>query len=407
MIVSKTLIILLFQQKNALISPLTRQQYSYVTIKSLRPNVYSESEISTQGCQTDLNERIKAIKKQLENLGLDGYLVTNVRNVYYLTDFLDISNASLCLIVPLDSDPVLLTYQLSYLAASETAKGCTVKVVDPGSLAECMIEEAVQLKLKNIHFDEMSFPTYLKMLGKGLEVKQDSDMIWNLRRIKEKVEIEYMKRAAELTDVGAQAGLEAVKAGTLEYEVAAEAEYAMRRNGSEGVAFETVVASGPRSAYPHGICADRRIHKGDIVVLDLGALFKGYRSDITRTMIVDEPSPRQREVFDLVLEAQEKAFRHIHSGVACREVDEVARNVLKKGGYVKEFLHGVGHGVGLDTHEQPTLSSRSNDFLEVGNIVTVEPGIYIKGFGGVRIEDTVLVLKEEGDRLTKTPRTLT
>jgi len=253
----------------------------------------------------------------------------------------------------------------------------------------------------------MSFPTYLKMLGKGLEVKQDSDMIWNLRRIKEKVEIEYMKRVAELTDIGAQAGLEAVKAGTLEYEVAAEAEYAMRRNGSEGVAFETVVASGPRSAYPHGICADRRIHKGDIVVLDLGALFKGYRSDITRTMIVDEPSPRQREVFDLVLEAQEKAFRHIHSGVACREVDEVARNVLKKGGYVKEFLHGVGHGVGLDTHEQPTLSSRSNDFLEVGNIVTVEPGIYIKGFGGVRIEDTVLVLKEEGDRLTKTPRTLT
>jgi len=203
------------------------------------------------------------------------------------------------------------------------------------------------------------------------------------------------------------AAVEAVKPGVHEYEVAAEAEYAMRIKGSDGTAFETIVASGPRSAYPHGLCSDRVIHEGDFVTIDLGAMHRGYRCDITRTVIAGKPSKKQQELFNLVLNAQKLGVESIHAGVKGKDADSSVREALSKAGYGEYFIHGLGHGVGLDIHEPPSLSQTSEDTLAEGNVVTVEPGVYLPKFGGVRIEDTVLVLKDYAERFTKTPKRIT
>lgn len=211
-----------------------------------------------------------------------------------------------------------------------------------------------------------------------------------------------MKEAAAWTDVGARVGMEWVRAGVREYEVAAEIEYAMRRRGSEGAAFETVVASGPRSAHPHGVASDRVIARGDAVVLDLGAVYRGYRCDITRTVFVGAPSPQQAAVFQAVMGAHDAALQGMRDGVEARGVDQQARQVLAAQGWDAYFIHGLGHGVGLDIHEPPTLSPESEDILVAGNVVTDEPGVYLPGFG-VRIEDTVLIQREDGQKLTQAP----
>ncbi|MFQ6076679.1 MAG: M24 family metallopeptidase [Candidatus Bathyarchaeia archaeon] len=354
-------------------------------------------------------KRIKALREGLAEANLDGYLVADVKNIYYLTGFLDIADATLRLIIPLDSDPVLWVLPLSHDLADEQSRGCTVKKVERGEKVDEKVTKGIEdLKMTRVGFDTLRATTYLTMtraLG-DLELKEAADTIMALRRVKGREEVAYMRKAAELTDIAIKAGIEAVEPGVREHEVAAEIEYAMRTHGSEWYAFETLVASGPRSAYPHGVSTSRTIRPGDFVIMDVGAVHRGYRSDITRTVVAGKPTPRQTEVYDLVLRAQEEAFQHIRAGVAGREVDAIARKIIMDAGYGDHFIHGLGHGVGLDVHEPPRLSSTSEDVLEEGNVLTDEPGIYIRGHGGVRIEDTVLVHKDRGERLTGTERTI-
>jgi len=281
--------------------------------------------------------RTKALRKALNKSDLSGYIITHVNNIYYFTGFLDIPDAKLCLIVPLKGEPILFTNPLSYSAAFEKARGCVVKLVKSSEkIFEKVADEIRTLKLTRVGFDDMNISFYLKLIKKlgNVDFQQKTELVWKLRKVKSDEEIQWMKKAAEFADAGMKAGLEALKAGVHEYEVAAEAEYEMRARGSEGTAFETIVASGPRSAYPHVLCSDRIIQ------------------------------------------------------------------------YRDKFLHGLGHGVGLNIHEPPTLSKSSKDILEEGNVVTVEPGVYIQGFGGGRIEDTVLVLRGAGEKLTKIPCTM-
>ena len=348
--------------------------------------------------------RINNLKNELKKANLDGYLTMNIKNIYYFTGFMDISGAILNLIIPIDDKPVLLTSPLSYFAASEKAKECSVKNIGfRGKILDKTINEIKELKMKDIAFDELQMSMYLKLVKESKDIifSYNPDIVMRLRSRKDERELEYIKYAAKLTDEGAEAGMGAVKSGIHEYNVAAEIEYAMRRRGSEGTAFETVVASGPRSAYPHGVCSDRIIGDGDFVILDLGAVYSGYRCDITRTTIVGKPSPKQLRMLNIVMKAKEEAFRSIRAGIKTREVDAVARRVLSNERFNKFFIHGLGHGIGLDIHELPTISPRTRETLEKGNVISNEPGIYIRNIGGVRIEDTVLVHKNEGENLTK------
>ena len=349
--------------------------------------------------------RIELLKNEMIKSNIDGYLISNINNVFYFTGFMDISDATLSLIIPLDGEPTLLVPPLSYAAAKDNASNCLVDVIsnEEEKIVDKLINNIKLNNLQNIEFDTLPIPMYMDLIKKLNEVKMTPNRkpIWNLRRIKDEQEISFLRKASLITDIGVEAGIQAIKAGVKEYEIAAEAEYAMRLHGSEGIAFDTIVASGPRSAYPHGVCTNRVINKGDFVILDLGAISSGYRSDITRTVVVGTPTQKQNKMLELVSRAHRKALECIHENIIAHEVDANAREILKSGGYGEEFIHGLGHGVGLDIHEPPTLSSRSEDILKEGNVVTVEPGIYILGFGGIRIEDTVLVHKNCGEQLTQ------
>ena len=211
------------------------------------------------------------------------------------------------------------------------------------------------------------------------------------RRIKDSREIEKIKNAEALASDALLHTLKRIKVGMTEREIALMIEFYMLSEGASKTSFDTVVASGLRSAMPHGVATDKPISKGEFVTIDFGCVLDGYCSDMTRTFIVGKASQKQIEIYNTVLSAQEAALSEIAVGKKCAEIDAVARDIIEKAGYGKEFGHSLGHSVGIEIHEAPNFSPKSPDIAEAGNVITVEPGIYIEGFGGVRIEDVVVV----------------
>jgi Xaa-Pro dipeptidase len=347
-----------------------------------------------------LKNRIAALRDALDAEKLDGYLVANEITILYFTGFLGGAR----LLTPKEGENVLYVYGVNYEEAKETAKDCRVELVKRGEDADLKLANEIKsLKLRRVGFDGVEASIYLKLRKalKGVRLKAQGKLVWELRGVKDETEMSCMRKAAELTDEGMRAAFETIRAGLREYEVAAEMEYAMRRLGSGGVAFDTIVASGVRSAFPHGGCTDRKIQRGDLVVIDVGATYQHYRADLTRTVTIGKPSLKQAKVYKVVREAQERALQSIRAGVRAREADAAARSLIEEEGYGEYFVHGLGHGVGLEIHEPPTLGPESKEVLKAGNAITVEPGIYIIDFGGVRIEDTVLVHKDKAEKLTK------
>jgi Xaa-Pro aminopeptidase len=264
------------------------------------------------------------------------------------------------------------------------------------------------LKPKRIAFDELSIKEYGRLgdILEGVEIESQSEMIWKMRKIKEDNEIKLMKRAAQLADIGMESVKDFIKTGVPEHQVAAEASYTMRKEGAQDYAFPFIVASGPRTAYPHAGITDRKIRKGDLVTVDMGARYQGYCSDLTRTFILGTPSDKQVRIYETVLEANRTAFEKIKDQAEGIEIDKTARDIIEDRQLGDFFVHGLGHGIGLEVHEPPSLSKTSKDILNDRNIVTDEPGIYIPGFGGVRIEDTVLVRSSYPESLTKAPKNI-
>lgn len=346
--------------------------------------------------------RIQKLKDSLQSENSDGYIVANEMNMLYFTGFLGGAR----LLVPAKNESVLYVYGVNYEAAEEIVKDCQVQLVKraAGDGADRKAADQIKkLKPKQIGFDTLDASTFLKLKNdlRGVKLKAQSELVWNLRKVKDKTELDHMRKAAEITDEGITRAAEVIKPGLREYEVAAEIEYAMRKLGSDGVAFETIVASGPSSAYPHGGCTDKKIKRNEFIVLDLGAKYRHYRADLTRTLLIGKPSQKQAKIYETVKKAQQKAFESLQEGVKAKNADAIARKMIEQAGYDEYFVHSLGHGVGLDVHELPTLTPESKDLLKAGNVVTVEPGIYIVGFGGVRIEDTVLIQKDKAERLTE------
>lgn len=240
----------------------------------------------------------------------------------------------------------------------------------------------------------------------GVEFVATHNVFDNLRRIKTPEEIEAIRKAAALTDAGFEHILPYLKPGVREMDVALELEFFLRRQGSEGAAFGITVASGERGAMPHGGASEKVIAAGELVTLDFGCVIGGYRSDMTRTVGVGKVSEELGRMYTAVLEAQVAALDAVAPGQGGKELDRIARDALTARGYGEYFTHSLGHGVGLFIHEGPSLGQTSEDVLEVGNVVTVEPGAYIPGLGGVRIEDLVLVTEAGHEVLSKSPKEL-
>ncbi len=349
-------------------------------------------------------ERIEALKQiAFEKKGFDGFLITDEANMLYFTGFPGASS----LLIPKKGEGIIYVYGVNYEQAKAEGKGFNVKLVKRGENLMAKIAAQVKaFKTKKLALDTLSFENYrnlVKRLRGETRLKMQNKLVWELRRVKDEKELELMRKAAELTGEGMKVAYEVVRPGVREYEVAAEIEYTMRRKGSWGTAFETIVASGVRSAFPHGGCTDRKIREGDLVVVDIGATYQYFRSDMTRTLAAGKPSAKQKKIYEIVRLAQEKAFQALKPKAKARSIDAVAREVIEKAGCGEYFVHGLGHGVGLEVHEPPTLNQESKDRLIVGNVVTIEPGVYIVGFGGIRVEDTVLVRKRGAEKLTKGP----
>ena len=243
----------------------------------------------------------------------------------------------------------------------------------------------------------------------GVSVSEEDTfdrLIADRRCVKTPTELDAMRRAQEMTDDTFAYITERIAAGRTEREIMLDMEVYMRRLGSEGVAFAFVVVSGKNSSLPHGVPTDKVIERGDFVTMDFGAVVDGYRSDMTRTVAVGAVSDEQRRVYDTVLAAQTAALAAIRAGAVCKDVDKIARDLIDAAGYIGCFGHALGHSIGIGVHESPSLSPRCNTVLKVGTVMTVEPGIYLEGKFGVRIEDLVAVTENGYENFTKSPKEL-
>ncbi|HBG16050.1 MAG TPA: Xaa-Pro dipeptidase [Firmicutes bacterium] len=356
-------------------------------------------------------ERLEQFRKLMVEQEIDGFLATTPENRRYLSGFTGSSGVLL-----IDEQQAILLTDFRYLeqAADQIrTSGFSVKKHEP-KLWPTVIEEIKAWSKKptwkwgfeSEHLVEKDF-RFLRENLSSVELVPTEGLINLLRRKKSAEEIDFIKKAVAITDQAWEKVKTEIKPGRKETEIAALFEYVQRKMGAEGTSFRTIVASGPRSALPHGVASERKLEEGDLVVLDGGALYAGYCSDFTRTIVVGQASSRQRELYNLVLEAQETALTEMRPGMTGKEVDALAREVITKAGYGEYFGHGLGHSLGLAIHESPRLSLTDETILEPGVVYTVEPGIYLPGWGGIRIEDVVVVTDSGIENLTTSPKRLT
>ncbi|APT75219.1 hypothetical protein LN42_01530 [Marinitoga sp. 1137] len=348
-------------------------------------------------------DRINLLREKMANKGLDGYLIINIESSskpssYYLTGF----TGSFSVVLITEKEVKFMT-DGRYIEQATKQTG-EKPIILKGKLEE-EIKKLIELpEGAKIGFEAntVSSHIYLNILMKFEKYTfiPAEELLLELRRTKSMEEVEYIKKAVEIAEKALQETLDTFKLGMTEKEFAAKLEYNMKIFGSDTYAFETIVASGPRGALPHGIASDKTINKGELVVIDFGAYANGYNSDITRTIAIGEISEKHREIYEIVLKAQKAAVAGVKPGLAYSEIDKIARDIISEAGYGEYFSHGLGHGVGLEVHESPRVSKLSTETSQPGDIITIEPGIYIPGEVGIRIEDDVLVTEDGYELLT-------
>lgn len=335
---------------------------------------------------------------------LDCLVVEHLPNLRYLTGF---SGSTGLLVVTRDQGWLICDSRYT-LQARQEAVGLTI--VEHGQRHEALARLCNEQGWQRIGFEAthclVSTQQELEKLLSGLMLVALPADLDQIRDRKDQFELETLANVACLASQALQSVLPLVRPGLTEADLALELEIAMRRRGAEGRGFDFIVASGERGAMPHGRASTKQIQSGELVTIDFGAVLNGYHSDETVTIGVGKLDQRQQQIYALVLEAHDRAIAAVRPGISCKELDAVARNYICDQGFGDFFGHGLGHGVGLEIHEQPALSPRSKAVLDEGMVVTIEPGIYIPGWGGVRIEDTVAVTGNGCRLLTGVPKNL-
>lgn len=347
--------------------------------------------------------RVSRLRAVMASGDIAALLVTQRENVRYLSGFT--GSAGFVLVT---ARRIYLVTDFRYKLQARNETRGVVLVIQKRDWATALKETATRSGITTLWFDESSLTVdrIRKLRGLGLVLKGKKDLVAELRRIKDGRELACLRTAVRRAEGAFLELRKHIKPGITERELGLRLEYLMRENGARRSAFDIIVASGRNGAMPHASVTNRRIKKGDLVTIDFGAEADGYFSDITRTICIGPPSPRQREIHDLVYRAQQAAIEQARPGVPCSSVDEAARSLISKAGHGKQFGHAAGHGIGLMVHEGPTLSRLSKDRVEEGMVFTVEPGIYIPGWGGVRIEDMVVATRGGVRLLTSLPRRL-
>ncbi|MFD1204420.1 M24 family metallopeptidase [Sporosarcina contaminans] len=348
--------------------------------------------------------KLTKLREALKELGLDALLVTNPYNRRYITGFTGSSGVAIIS----ENDAVFITDFRYTEQAADQVKGFKI-VQHEKTIIEEVAKQVEAMKISTLGFekDHVSYGLYEMYKEKvSAELKAVAGIIEKIRLIKTPEEIEVLKHAAKIADDAFTHICTFIKPGVTELEVSNELEMYMRKLGATSSSFDIIVASGERGALPHGVASDKVIQSGELVTLDYGALYNGYISDITRTVAVGEPSEKLKEIYEVTRAAQQLALEQIKPGMTGIEADAIARDYIKSKGYDEAFGHSTGHGIGLEVHEGPALSFRSETVLEPNMAVTVEPGIYLPGIGGVRIEDDILITEDGNARLTHSPKEL-
>ncbi|PWK06306.1 M24 family metallopeptidase [Tumebacillus permanentifrigoris] len=355
-----------------------------------------------------MEQRLTRLRAAMDKQGLDAVLVLRPENRRYLSGF----TGSAGVLLVTQDEPVFLTDFRYTQQAEAQCKHCRIVEYPNGANPNSTLFELLQANAaKRLGF-ESDFVTYaqhqtFQQAFTDVELVPAAGLVEELRLYKDESELAVLRQAAKIADDAFAHILTVLKPGLTEREVALELETFMRKAGADSSAFDIIVASGHRSALPHGRASDKVIEKGDFVKMDFGAYYQGYNSDLTRTVVLGQPSDKQREIYDTVLQAQLHAVAHIKAGMTGREADALARDIIAAKGYGDNFGHSLGHGLGMLVHEAPSLSQlRGDHVLEPGMVVTVEPGIYLPEFGGVRIEDDIVITDKGNEVLTKSTKQL-
>ena len=350
-------------------------------------------------------QRRARLVESLAEAGLDALFVSSPPNIRYLSGFT--GSSALLLAVPGRS--VLFT-DPRYAIQSAEECDCRVRVVKR-TLITALAAAARRLGLRRIGFEQQHLTCDLwqslrNNLAAGVDLVPASGLVEELRAVKSPAEVALIRQSARTCRAAFQRAVRRIRPGLTEAALAAEIDHQMRRLGAEGPAFETIVAAGPNAVLPHARPGSRPLRNNELLLIDMGARQDGYASDMTRVLSLGEAPAEARQLHAAVLEAQLAALQTVRDGVAASAVDRRAREVLRGHGLDKAFTHSTGHGLGLEIHEAPRIGQRAGERLRDGMVITVEPGVYIKGFGGVRIEDTVLVTQEGCEILTPAPKDL-
>lgn len=366
--------------------------------------------------------RIAALRELLIEKDVDFWLCTHTSDIRWLTGFERVFDSEQAHVVLVSEDIAFLHSDTRYgqsLRERDTAglweisdeaarhpECIAQRLVDNASTAQRVIRIGLETDVRLDHFRALRKALDERLGRDGYELVELSDVVANLRAVKDDDEIAAIRKAQEFTDAAYTYMLEWLQVGRSEREAALELEYTLRSLGADGVAFPSIVASGPNSAVPHAVPTDRRFEQGDFVLMDFGARYLDYCADMTRTVVIGSASEQQRQIHAAVLEAQKVVKVQLRAGKTGEELHRLAADVIAAAGFPKAFIHSLGHGVGIDIHELPALAPRVTQTLVSGNVVTIEPGVYLPGIGGVRIEDFGLVTNEGFVDFTKSSHEL-
>ncbi|CAM2986160.1 Xaa-Pro peptidase family protein [Paenibacillus sediminis] len=356
--------------------------------------------------------RLQTLTQYMNDNNVQALLITDPKHVYYLTGFAsDPHERFLGLVLQLDKEPVLIVPALDAEAAHASSSVTKIVTHTDTDHPYELLKQQLPSVLENlgIEKDHLSVVRY-EALQEVLNVNSYIDIgpwLRDMRVLKSPEEVNRMKHAVNLIEEVLRQSVSRVKTGVAEVELVAEIEYLMKKLGADGPSFDTMVLTGEKTALPHGVPGTRKVQPGEFIMFDIGVYANGYASDITRTFAVGDINDELVAIYNTVLAANEQAIHAVKPNVSFASIDLAARNLIENAGYGPYFMHRLGHGLGMDVHEYPSVHSKNSDLLKPGMVFTIEPGIYVQGRGGVRIEDDVLVTESGIEVLTSYPKELT
>lgn len=361
-----------------------------------------------------MEQRVETLLHHMDQQHMDSILITSPANVYYITNyFTDPHERLVAVYLRKHDDPILVLPAMEEADAKNAGwKHSIISYQDhenPWEMLSKVIKKNETIpKTIGVEFNHFTLDrqTMLQQILPQTEIRQAEALLAQLRLIKNEYEYKRLKTAAELADFGIKTGVEAIKEGITELEIVAKIEFELKKQGVQAMSFSTIVLSGTKTASPHGNPSLKKITKGDLVLFDLGVVYEGYCSDITRTVAFKSITKEQDRIYNNVLHAQQKTIETAKAGVAVGKLDQVSRNEINSNGYGDYFTHRIGHGLGIQTHEYPSMHSDNTLPLQENMCFTVEPGIYVPNIGGVRIEDMLFIKESDPKVLTQFPKEL-